>query len=172
MAIRILVCILLTTVLLVPSACSNPNPQPAALSPIPSLAAGATLTLVPQIQGGPTAAATARSTSASPVSSPQASPSGAATAAATVAGDATAGAAIFAKNCASCHGAQAEGGDGPALRNNQFIKTAGDAAVYATIANGRPGTAMPAWSKAKGGSLSDTDIYNVIAFLHTLQNAP
>jgi mono/diheme cytochrome c family protein len=124
----------------------NPNPQPQALTPIPTLAPAAAATLVPALQepgaGGAPGGGQA---------------------------DAAQGAQIFQQNCTACHGAQAEGGIGPALRDSQYIQTAGDQAITDTISNGRPGTAMPAWSQARGGLLSDAQIANVIAFLHTLQ---
>lgn len=134
-------------------ACSSPNPQPPGLTPIPTLAPGATLTLVPAVQVTPVSAT-------QPVTS---SP---------VADAAALGAPLFEKNCSPCHGVEGEGVTGPALRNNQFVKTQGDAAAFQTIANGRSGTAMPAWLVANGGRLADTQIDYVIAFLHTLQDVP
>ncbi len=131
-------------------ACSSPNPQPPGLTPIPSLAPGTTVTLVPALQAPPSVATAPASV---------------------VAGkDAAAlGAPIFLKNCSPCHGVQGQGVDAPALRNSQYVQTKGDRAVFDTIANGRPGTAMPAWLQANGGSLIETQINNVVAYLHTLQ---
>jgi mono/diheme cytochrome c family protein len=126
------------------AACA-PNPQPPGLTAIPSLAPGATVTLLPAIQGGPAVVATPG------------------------AGDAAAGAAVFLKNCSPCHGNQAQGGIGPALRNNPVI-TSGDQAVFNTIAGGIAGSKMPAWSMSNGGPLTSSDISNVIAYLKTLQN--
>lgn len=128
-------------------ACSNPNPQPAALTPIPSLAPGATVTLVPAIQLAP----------------------GAATSVVSGQGDPAVGEQIFVRNCSTCHGPSAEGVDAPALRNDVFIQNANDQAVFATVANGRPGTAMPAWLQANGGPLVDAQINDVVAFLRKIQ---
>ena len=132
------------------AACSSPNPQPPGLTPIPTLAAGTEPTLVPVLQVASSATVSA------PVTSTQA--------------DAALGAPIFLKNCSTCHGAQGEGVDGPALRNSQYIQTAGDQAVFQTIAEGRPGTKMPAWLQINGGPLDETQITDVIAYLHALQN--
>jgi len=77
---------------------------------------------------------------------------------------------VYEQHCTSCHGIQGEGGIGPTLRNNQFVQTGGDQAVFTTIANGRPGTQMPAWLEANGGPLLDTQVNNVVAYLHLLQN--
>ena len=138
-----------TWVLVCLIACSSPNPQPS-LTPIPSLAPGATETLVPAIQAAAAATAPAVSAKADPaISEP-----------------------IFLKNCSPCHGTRAEGVTAPALRNNTFIQTGGDQAIFGTIANGRPGTAMPAWLQTNGGPLTEAQISNVVAFLHKLQNVP
>lgn len=133
--------------------CANPNPQPPGLTPIPSLAPGATVTLVPALQGASPAAAT----------------SAGATPAAATKPDPVAGQQIFAQNCTPCHGARAEGGLGPALRGSKFIQSSNDQTIFNTLAKGRSGTAMPAWLQANGGSLTETQINNVIAFLRTLQ---
>ncbi len=132
------------------AACSSPNPQPPGLTPVPTLAAGAEPTLVPALQ------VAAEATVSAPITSTRA--------------DAALGAPIFLKNCSTCHGAQGEGVVGPALRNSQYIQTAGDQAVFQTIAEGRPGTKMPAWLQVDGGPLDETQITDVIAYLHALQN--
>jgi mono/diheme cytochrome c family protein len=123
-----------------------PDPSPPNLTPIPTLAPPVILTPVGAAAVIPTAA---------PRQPGQ--------------GNAQDGQALFAANCAACHGAEAQGGVGPALKNNQFIKTAGNDKIFQTIADGRTGTAMPAWSQAKGGKLTDAQIDNLVAFLHTLQ---
>jgi mono/diheme cytochrome c family protein len=150
MATRIVIIIAAALALaLLVSACLSPNPQPAGLTPVPTLAPAATLTLVPAIQGG--AAAVAASAAAGK-------------------GDAALGVPVFEQHCTSCHGIEGQGGIGPALRNNQFIQTGGDQAIFTTIANGRPGTKMPAWLQPNGGPLVDAQINDVIAYLHVLQN--
>jgi cytochrome c oxidase cbb3-type subunit 3 len=144
MSIKTLLTIAVLLLAAILAACT-PNPQPLELTPIPTLAPAGAATLAPVLQEPGTGGAT----------------SGQA--------DVTQGAQIFQQNCAACHGAQGEGGIGPALRDSQYIQTAGDPAITDTIANGRTGTAMAAWSQAKGGLLSDAQIANVVAFLHTLQ---
>ena len=132
------------------AACSSPNPQLPGLTPVPTLTAGTEPTLVPALQ------VAAETTVSTPITTTQA--------------DAALGAPIFLKNCSTCHGAQGEGVDGPPLRNSQYIQTAGDQAVFQTIATGRPGTKMPAWLQINGGPLDETQITDVLAYLHTLQN--
>jgi mono/diheme cytochrome c family protein len=131
-------------------ACANLNPQPVGLTPGPTLAPAAQVTLVPALSSASTG-------------------SGAAVLVGGGKGIAAMGASVYMENCTPCHGIQGQGIDAPALRNNQFIQTAGDQAVFATIAGGRPKTNMPAWLQANGGSLTDAQILNVAAYLHTLQ---
>ena len=99
-----------------------------------------------------------------------------------IAGDAAAGAKIFARSCATCHGddGRSEGlGTGvtlsrerqfevipPALNNSGFLASASDAWIRRTIEHGRVGTLMP--SKQAMG-LGDQDVRDVIAYLRSLQ---
>jgi mono/diheme cytochrome c family protein len=151
MATRILTIIAALALALLVSACLSPNPQPSGLTPVPTLAPAATLTLAPALQGAAPAAAAG---TPAPIGK----------------GDAALGVPIYEQHCTSCHGIQGEGGVGPALRNSQYIQTAGDQAIFTTITGGRPGTQMPAWLQSNGGPLLDTQINNVIAYLHLLQN--
>jgi mono/diheme cytochrome c family protein len=94
------------------------------------------------------------------------------TSAATGPGDAALGAPVYLQSCTPCHGIEGQGVDAPPLRNSQYVQTAGDGAVLDTISNGQPGTEMPAWLQANGGPLTEAQINNVVAFLHTLQGVP
>jgi high-affinity iron transporter len=83
-----------------------------------------------------------------------------------------AGAAIFAANCAICHGAN---GDGRGERREGIVPPPAnlklppwsdpDSAgkVFLVIRNGVRGTAMPAWP-----SLGDQQIWNVVAYIVSL----
>jgi mono/diheme cytochrome c family protein len=53
---------------------------------------------------------------------------------------------IFPLRCGSCHGMTLRGGLGPALLPDALAKQPAEALV-ATILDGRPGTAMPGWSR-------------------------
>ena len=127
-------------------AACNPNPQPSGLTAVPTLAPGATPTVLTALQAGAIA-----NVAAGPV-------------------DAAAGAATYFENCTACHGLQAEGLTGPGLRNNKFIKAANDQAVASVISQGRAGTEMPAWQIANGGPLTAAQIANAVAFLRTFQD--
>lgn len=132
------------------SAC-YPNPQPAGLTPVPTLAPASQVMLVAALQR-PVAAPTV----------PVPSASGQA--------DAALGAPVYLLHCPSCHGAQGEGIDAPPLRNSQYVQTEDSQEVFSTIANGRVGTEMPAWLLNNGGPLTDVEIARAIAYLHTLQD--
>jgi mono/diheme cytochrome c family protein len=73
------------------------------------------------------------------------------------------GARLYADNCAVCHGPQGEGRVGARLKDFPSINP--QAFVKATVANGVPGSKMPAWSQAKGGPLTDAEIDAIAAFV-------
>ncbi len=74
------------------------------------------------------------------------------------------GAPLFAAHCATCHGANGEGGVGTALNSRNFLKSKSDAWLFSVIRSGVPNSPMPAWSTALGGALTDENIRDVIAF--------
>jgi len=71
-----------------------------------------------------------------------------------------AGQKLFLKNCAHCHGADAQGDEGPDLHNLDWA----DETIATRIRNGKKGQ-MPAFA----GKLSPDDIRAVIVYLHTLK---
>ena len=88
---------------------------------------------------------------------------------------AAAGAAVWGKYCALCHGAKAEGyvaDNAPSLVSPTFLATASDDFLRAGIARGRPGTAMAGYARRVGGPLEDAQIDQVIAFLRNGTPAP
>lgn len=82
------------------------------------------------------------------------------------------GAALFARSCAACHGAQAEGrpGLGPALVGNEFVDGLSDKDLLAFLIAGRrvtdpanlTGKPMP---PRGGGNLTDDQLAEVITWL-------
>ncbi|MDR3576803.1 MAG: c-type cytochrome [Anaerolineaceae bacterium] len=147
MSTRSWIILLVTFLFIVILAACYPNPQPPGLTPVPSLAPAATLTLLPAIQGG------VSSSGPQAVGSP----------------DPAEGVAIYMLHCSQCHGVNGEGGVGLPLRNSAFVK-AGGQSIIDTISNGRPGSVMPGWALASGGPLTPVEISDVIAFINTLQN--
>lgn len=87
-----------------------------------------------------------------------------------------AGAAVFRENCASCHGADADG-HGPAakglvpppanFRSGVVLAQHTDAYLFWRVTTGKPGTAMPSFH----GVLGDTEKWQVVAYLRSLAAA-
>ncbi len=89
-------------------------------------------------------------------------------------GDVTTGAALYADSCASCHGRDGEGGEGPALRNGALLRAATDTYLVETIRRGRRGTSMAAFSAASPthAALSAAEIESIVAFIRTWEDTP
>lgn len=85
------------------------------------------------------------------------------------------GRAIYLRYCALCHGREAEGyaaDHANALGNPAFLSIASDEFLRESIAHGRPGTPMSAWSRAQHGPLDDDMIASLVAYLRSLASAP
>ncbi len=98
-------------------------------------------------------------------------------------GDVVRGRILYAKHCVSCHGEDGSGGDGtgvtfsrprsfrimpPALNNRGYLNAASDGVIRHTIANGRPGTEMLAFSER----LTNQDIDDIILFIRSFKEQP
>src|SRR5688500_18856310 len=70
-------------------------------------------------------------------------------------------AALFAENCASCHGTDLAGGRAPSLFNEQWLATMTDTRLTASIRNGLPDTGMPAFAS----SLTDDQIWQLVQYI-------
>jgi mono/diheme cytochrome c family protein len=82
------------------------------------------------------------------------------------------GGAIFATNCAVCHGAEGRG-DGPSAESLEtkpadltegHVQELSDGSLFYIVSHGKPETPMPAWE----GVLEEEDRWNVVNFLRTL----
>lgn len=89
------------------------------------------------------------------------SPAPSASSSAAIVGDAAHGKALFADNCAACHGAKGEGGVGPALQGEKDRKSAAE--ISAQIMD--PAPPMP---KLYPNPLSKRDVADLTAFVRTL----
>lgn len=85
-------------------------------------------------------------------------------------GDPGQGRVLFIENCAMCHGEQGQGRVGANL-DKAFSSIAPQQFVRATVARGVEGTAMPAWSQANGGPLSEVQIDDISAYIIGLGGA-
>jgi mono/diheme cytochrome c family protein len=77
------------------------------------------------------------------------------------AGDVKHGSALFGEHCALCHGAKAEGGMGPSLKDESKRKTRDQIRMQVM----RP---EPPMAKLYPGVLSEKDVDDVVAFVATL----
>ncbi len=61
---------------------------------------------------------------------------------------------LFSIHCAGCHGEDGKLGPAPPLNDPLFLALIPDEELLRVIAEGRPGTPMPAWDRKHGGPLS------------------
>ncbi|MBI4951424.1 MAG: c-type cytochrome [Myxococcales bacterium] len=81
----------------------------------------------------------------------------------------TAGKAIYASRCVSCHGAQGQGGVGPNLTDDSWINTGGTLqGMFDTIRDGVPAKGMIAWGAGERPTLNRDEIVAVTAYVATL----
>lgn len=76
---------------------------------------------------------------------------------------------LFATNCASCHGANANGGSAPALNAKEFLTTAEDGQIRQLVSVGVPGTNMSAYLLDYGGPLTLEQIDALTYYLRSLE---
>ncbi len=65
---------------------------------------------------------------------------------------------LWGDNCAGCHGADGTLGPAAPLANPVYLAWVDDATLTRVTAEGVPGTAMPAFARRAGGSLTDEQI--------------
>jgi len=66
--------------------------------------------------------------------------------------------ALYAANCAGCHGRQGRGGAAIGLADPVYLAIADDASIRKNTADGVRGTAMPAFAQSAGGMLTGAQI--------------
>jgi mono/diheme cytochrome c family protein len=65
---------------------------------------------------------------------------------------------LYGLHCAGCHGPNGNLGPAPPLNDPVFLSIVPDTELERVISDGRKGTLMPAWSREKGGPLSDKQV--------------
>lgn len=78
-----------------------------------------------------------------------------------VSGNSENGAKLYQQHCAACHGLYGEGGIGPRLAK-VWPSVRPDLTVKSIIAQGVPGSPMPAWDEKLGGILTEEQIDDVV----------
>jgi mono/diheme cytochrome c family protein len=83
--------------------------------------------------------------------------------------DAKEGGRLFAAHCASCHGKQGEGAEGPALNNQVLLTGASDTYLTQTIRRGRRGSSMEGFASPSTvrPALAAAEIESIVAFIRT-----
>jgi len=69
---------------------------------------------------------------------------------------------LYSTNCAGCHGAGGKGGAAIALHDPVYLAVAEDATIRRVVANGVPGTPMPAFAQSAGGLLTDAQVDAIV----------
>lgn len=77
------------------------------------------------------------------------------------------GVELYELNCASCHGADGEGGVGPALNSQEFLTAANDGQITAIITVGIPGSLMSPYTLEFGGPLTAEEIDGLTTYLRS-----
>jgi mono/diheme cytochrome c family protein len=65
---------------------------------------------------------------------------------------------VFREQCAGCHGANGQFGPAPPLNDPLFLAIVPGNELLGTIRDGRPGTPMPAFTRNRGGPLTDAQV--------------
>jgi len=82
--------------------------------------------------------------------------------------EAGAGAELYARNCAACHGASGRSVTAPDLASDEFLAMTPQPILEAMIAEGRPSRGMPAWATA----MTPAEIRAVAAYVKEWQTSP
>jgi cytochrome c oxidase cbb3-type subunit 3 len=88
-----------------------------------------------------------------------------------ISGNIIGGKRLYESACASCHGQNGIGGEGPALNNRVLLANATDTYFVETISRGRQGTTMEGFLNPSPArpTLSSEEIQEVIAYIRTWQ---
>jgi mono/diheme cytochrome c family protein len=65
---------------------------------------------------------------------------------------------LYKQNCSSCHGEGGKGGAAVSLADPVYLAIVDDATLRRVTANGVPHTAMPAFARGAGGTLTDQQV--------------
>jgi mono/diheme cytochrome c family protein len=80
--------------------------------------------------------------------------------------------ALYANNCAGCHGANGREGAAIALANPVYLAIVDERSMRAIIADGRRGTSMPAFAQRAGGMLTEKQIDAIVSGIRSHWSSP
>lgn len=69
---------------------------------------------------------------------------------------------LYRQNCSACHGAEGMNGPSYPLANPKYQALVDEQVLHQIVANGEPGTLMPAFASSAGGSLTDQQVDSVV----------
>lgn len=69
---------------------------------------------------------------------------------------------LYSQNCSACHGADGHNGPAISLANPEYQAIVDEATLRKWIAQGQPGTLMPAFSQGAGGLLTDDQVDDIV----------
>ncbi|HTV59748.1 MAG TPA: c-type cytochrome [Verrucomicrobiae bacterium] len=70
---------------------------------------------------------------------------------------------LYSENCAGCHGERGQGGAAIAIASPVYLSIAGDDVLRNVMANGVPGTPMPAFAQKAGGMLTEPQVSALVS---------
>ena len=74
---------------------------------------------------------------------------------------------LYAQNCSGCHGADGQGALSVGIGRPVYLAIADDATIRRVTAEGRPGTAMPAFAQKAGGMLTNAQVDILVEGIRT-----
>jgi mono/diheme cytochrome c family protein len=79
---------------------------------------------------------------------------------------------LYRDNCAGCHGANGQAGAAISLANPVYLAIVDERSMRATIADGVPGTSMPAFAERAGGMLTERQIDALVRGIQSRWSRP
>jgi cytochrome c oxidase cbb3-type subunit 3/ubiquinol-cytochrome c reductase cytochrome c subunit len=76
-------------------------------------------------------------------------------------------ATLYRENCSGCHGTEGMNGPSYPLANPEYQALVDEQVLHQVVANGLPGTLMPAFSIRAGGSLTDEQVNALVHGMRT-----
>lgn len=80
--------------------------------------------------------------------------------------------ALYSENCAACHGSDGRNGQATDLANPEYEALIDDATLHKWIANGMPGTQMPAFAQSANGMLTDAQVDAIVTGMRKMWAKP